>query len=694
MKHNKFLTLLLTFAILVSGMTCVISTVHAGELGYTEHKLIGLDKVEAVTIPIGTTITSKDIPQVSVTEEYSDDYNTVSGVLYKLIVPEDDMVYLTFETEEQRAMIYQIYKLGNPTIISSGDTVLKGDSCLYDSGTYYFWVTGDNGTLSITTESLIEKTAKKTSNKNKVYVYTYNSEVAGLMEIFYEKYPQYKDKVICVNLEMEGTSNEYITCIKKLAWNSKNSTSIVAMDVSIVDDMFATQKFVSLKSLGLEDDYESAYDFTKKQGSYNGTQYLATWQACSGGFIYDSAIAKEVLGTSDPVKVQEMINTPEKFLEVAAKMKAAGYYMVTGLDNLYSWVNDNEEEVSFSVHGFQSSFRNVNDQTCRALACSLASNDYATKNNAWSTAWDEDLKDMRGRKVFGVFGCTWFDRYSVPKDSALYKYGQCCPGPLTYSWGGTYLGVTNQNKNQELAALVLQTLCCDDAVMTKICENEGHFVNNKNVNLSLAADSKAYSKQTSGSYNGQNLYDAWNQMALAIGNKTSISLEKPLKKGTSVTVGSVTYKINNLSKHTVTYVNTKKKAKTVNIPGTVTIRDVKYNVTEIGTGAFKGDKKMTKLNVGKNVEVIGKDAFKNCTGLKTANINSTVLTKIGANAFSGDKKLNKITLKTKELTKNSVGKNALKGTSAKLVIKVPSKKVTAYKKYFMNKGNKSVKVKK
>ena len=44
--------------------------------------------------------------------------------------------------------------------------------------------------------------------------------------------------------------------------------------------------------------------------------------------------------------------------------------------------------------------------------------------------------------------------------------------------------------------------------------------------------------------------------------------------------------------------------------------------------------------------------------------------------------------------KKSVGKNALKGTNKKLVIKVPKKNVKKYKIYFKNKGNKSVKVKK
>lgn len=67
---------------------------------------------------------------------------------------------------------------------------------------------------------------------------------------------------------------------------------------------------------------------------------------------------------------------------------------------------------------------------------------------------------------------------------------------------------------------------------------------------------------------------------------------------------------------------------------------------------------------------------------------------IGKQAFYGCKKLKSITIKTTKLTKKSIGKNALKGTNKKIVVKVPKKKVTTYKKYFKNKGNKTVSVKK
>ena len=180
-------------------------------------------------------------------------------------------------------------------------------------------------------------------------------------------------------------------------------------------------------------------------------------------------------------------------------------------------------------------------------------------------------------------------------------------------------------------------------------------------------------------------------------SNNSSSSGTPAKKGSVLKISSLQYKVisDNASNPTVTYTGTTNKtATTIKVPDTVTVNDITYKVVSIADNALSGNKKVTKVIIGKNVTSIGKNAFKNCTKLKTVEAKSTTLNKIGANAFNGDKKLTKITLKTTKLTKNSIGKNALKGTNKKLVIKVPKSKVKNYKKYFKNKGNTSVTIKK
>ena len=92
----------------------------------------------------------------------------------------------------------------------------------------------------------------------------------------------------------------------------------------------------------------------------------------------------------------------------------------------------------------------------------------------------------------------------------------------------------------------------------------------------------------------------------------------------------------------------------------VTIQGTKYKVTSIAANALKGNKKVTKLTVGKNITSIGKKAFYKCTKLSKITIPAKV-SKIGKQAFYGCKKLATITIKTKKLTSKKVGSKAFTG---------------------------------
>ncbi len=114
---------------------------------------------------------------------------------------------------------------------------------------------------------------------------------------------------------------------------------------------------------------------------------------------------------------------------------------------------------------------------------------------------------------------------------------------------------------------------------------------------------------------------------------------------------------------TVEYVKpVNKKKSTVSIPATIKVDGVTYKVTSIAKNAFKNNKKIKRLTIGKNVS------------------------KIGSKAFYGCKKLKTITIQTTKLTIKKTGSKAFKGIPSKATIKVPKKKYKAYKKMFKKKG--------
>lgn len=74
--------------------------------------------------------------------------------------------------------------------------------------------------------------------------------------------------------------------------------------------------------------------------------------------------------------------------------------------------------------------------------------------------------------------------------------------------------------------------------------------------------------------------------------------------------------------------------------------------------------------------------------------NTKKVSRIGSKAFYGCKKLKTITVKSSKLKKKTVGKSAFTQINKKATIKVPKKKVKAYKTIFKSAGAaKSVKIK-
>ena len=153
----------------------------------------------------------------------------------------------------------------------------------------------------------------------------------------------------------------------------------------------------------------------------------------------------------------------------------------------------------------------------------------------------------------------------------------------------------------------------------------------------------------------------------------------------------------------------------ITVPAAIKHNGKNIPVTSIYAEAFKDMENLESVVIGKNVTAIDKNAFLNCANLKTVtggkalaaiaegafrgcrSLQSitldTKVKRVGKNAFLNCGKLKKITIRTTKLTSAKVGKNAFKGIYKKAVVKVPKKKLAAYKKFLKKKGvGKKVKI--
>ncbi len=354
----------------------------------------------------------------------------------------------------------------------------------------YDWVQ-DEVSFSITTESVIPNL-----DDDVLYIVSWNDELSTRMELFYKKYPEYKDKIKYVNLDCSGTG-EYVDYAKLLAKQLADKTALFAMDIDVLEKLLPEEEFVSLESIGFDvSKYDNAYDYTIDMSTYNEKLKAVAWSAEPGNFAYNTAIAKEIFGTSDPTTVQTYLSDSDKFLETAKLMKEAGYYMTSGEDML----------AAVGRYSF-------NKTEAEALSQAITEGGYSTGNESWSVGWN---KDMTSGKVFGFFGCTWFMYWSMMYSDNIDI--AVCEGPIAYPWGGSFIGVSSNHTNTEndkLAALVLETLCCDEEFMYEnSVDGDVVFPNNQNVVLKLISDGEGRMEQLS---NSQNPLLVWHRVAKKIG---------------------------------------------------------------------------------------------------------------------------------------------------------------------------------
>ena len=135
---------------------------------------------------------------------------------------------------------------------------------------------------------------------------------------------------------------------------------------------------------------------------------------------------------------------------------------------------------------------------------------------------------------------------------------------------------------------------------------------------------------------------------------------KELEKGDIFSDGTNRYVVISPTYGTVAFGGPKTKKANIAVPAKVTYGGKTYKVTAIRAKAFYNNRNIKKVTIGNNVRTIGKHAFRNCRNLRTINIKSKVLKKAGAACF--------------------------KGIHKKAVIKVPAKKLKAYKKLLRGKG--------
>ena len=333
---------------------------------------------------------------------------------------------------------------------------------------------------SVVTLMSCSKASKAKEDGKVLNVYVWNDEFSAR---FNNYFPASKLGDVKVNfVQTPNADNAYQNKLDEVLLKQEKAAADDKVDIFLVEADYAL-KYVDTpytldvkKDIGLTDaDLANQFKYTKDiMTDSKGVLKGVSWQGCPGGFIYRRSYAKEVLGTDDPAAVQKAINDWASFDSVAAKMKAAGYYMLSGYDDAFRvfsdnvtspWVKGNKIVIDDQIKAW---VKQTKEYTSKG---------YNNKASLWSAESTQGM--MKDGKVFGYFAPAWFIDFCMPHDEgSAFGDWAFCKGPQGFSWGGTWLCGAAGSDNVALIKEVMKVLTCDTDVMAKLAMEMGDFANN------------------------------------------------------------------------------------------------------------------------------------------------------------------------------------------------------------------------
>ncbi len=305
-------------------------------------------------------------------------------------------------------------------------------------------------------------------------VWAFTNEIRTMAIAFQGRHPG-----VTVNYTMiPMTNGEYQTKVKAAA-GTADSPDVVALEAAFVKEWVESDLLADLNELLPLTETLKTYPAVVQVGTNDGVARGFSYQATPGAFFYRRSIAKECLGTDDPAEVQALIADLDKFVETAAKIKACGtgdYYTVGTGAELFNpflanrsepWIVDDTLVIDPMVVEYVRFAKMMRDEG------------YESGANQWSEGWfagmNDTLVDASGtpKKVFSYFLPTWGLPYvlspnSTPKDGGAGTGGDwgMVNGPMSYQWGGTWVGAMEGSPNSELAIEFVKFVALDEENLT------------------------------------------------------------------------------------------------------------------------------------------------------------------------------------------------------------------------------------
>ena len=364
----------------------------------------------------------------------------------------------------------------------------------------------------------------------------WNDEFIGRFRNYYPGYLETNadgddvldDGTIVKWIQVANDNNGYQNALDTALLNQDSASADDKVDMFLIEADYAKKYANDSYALDVinelmipEASLAQQYQYTKDiVTDESGALRAVSWQATPGLFAYRTDIAQEVLGTSDPVEVQALLNDWDKFDDVAADMKASEYAMISGYDDAYRaysnntsgpWVNEDGKII-------------VDDQIIDWIEQTkmYTDNGYNNGSNLWDGQWFTDMGPSGS--AFGFFFSTWGINFVLSGGSledaeapaevgnGLFGEYRVIEGPASFYWGGTWLVGAKGTDNPTLVRDIMLKMTANEAIMTNITLDTQDYTNHMGAMDAITNDD-TYGSDFLG---GQNHIALFNESAATI----------------------------------------------------------------------------------------------------------------------------------------------------------------------------------
>ena len=365
--------------------------------------------------------------------------------------------------------------------------------------------------------------------KKTLVVWTFTDELGKMITNYYEKF----DTNVTVDVKTYGV-NDLATKLDSALRAKKNLPDVVAIEEKYISKYADSGTFLAIDDLLPADN--SMYQYTLDAAKDKDGHIMAyAWQATPGALYYRSDMAKAILGVNNPEEMQQLVDTWDKFLDVAKILKdcdpeTTGFSDVRILsdvmaparafysDRQTSWIVDGKLSIETQL------YNDAPDSLYEIIKALQVGNGewggveepFVNETMERTTAW---FTDMSGNNVFSYLLPSYSLQYDFKKyakndangDDTTGKWA-ICKGPANYSDGGTWLGVIKSSPNAAKAKEMISYFTFNEDFLRAWANATGDFMNNKKLMTEFANDPN----KSESFLGGQNHYKLFNEIAEGI----------------------------------------------------------------------------------------------------------------------------------------------------------------------------------